>query len=276
MNLWPGEPPGPKATTDAEVNTTKPSDHLVADKPVMRLGNVTTPTLTVYQAAPTHNGGAAVLVFPGGAYRILAWDLEGTEICEWLNSIGVNAVLVKYRVPEPEGIPRYQEPLADAQRAMGVTRLHAKEWNIDPNRVGVIGFSAGGHVAALLSNNFEKRAYAAVDRADDQSSRPDFAMLIYPAYLAAGLDSEQLVSELHVSSQTPPTFLVQTEDDPIHVENSLFYYLALKRAEVPVETHLYSKGGHGYGLRHSELTVTTWPARATEWLRSVGAMKASE
>jgi acetyl esterase/lipase len=273
INLWPGEPPGPKATTDPEVNTTKPSDHLVEDKSVMRLGNVTTPTLTFYPAAQANNSGAAVLVFPGGAYRILAWDLEGTEICEWLNSMGVNAVLVKYRVPEPEGTPRYQEPLADAQRAMGVTRLHANEWKIDPNRVGVMGFSAGGDLAAVLSNTFEKRTYAPVDRADGQSCRPDFVMLIYPAYLAAGQESEQLAPELHVSSDTPPTFLVQTEDDPIHVENSLFYYLALKRANVPAEMHLYSKGGHGYGLRHSELTVTTWPARAAEWLRSLGEMK---
>jgi acetyl esterase/lipase len=274
-NLWPGEPPGPKATTNSEVDTTKASDHLVGGKPVIRLGNITVPTFTFYPAPASKNTRVVVVVFPGGGYRILAWDLEGTEICEWLNSIGVNAVLVKYRVPEPNGIPRYQEPLADAQRAMGVTRLHANEWKIDPTRVGVIGFSAGGDLAALVSNTFEKRTYAPVDQADSQNCRPDFAMLIYPAYLAPQPNSEQLAPELHISAKTPPTFLVQTEDDPIHVENSLFYYLALKRAHVPVEMHLYSKGGHGYGLRHSELDVTTWPARGAEWLRSVHILNTS-
>ncbi|MFZ0593923.1 MAG: alpha/beta hydrolase, partial [Bryobacteraceae bacterium] len=272
MNLWPGEPPGPKATTNPEVNTTKPSDHLTGGKTVIRLGNITVPTSTFYPAPARTNTGAAVVVFPGGGYRILAWDLEGTEICEWLNSIGVNAVLVKYRVPEPNGIPRYQEPLADAQRAIGVTRLHASEWKIDPNRVGVIGFSAGGDLAALVSNTFENRTYTPVDQADSQSCRPDFVMLIYPAYLVPQVDSEQLAPELHVSAETPPTFLVQTEDDPIHVENSLFYYVALKRAKVPAEMHLYSKGGHGYGLRHTDLEVTTWPTLATEWLRSRGVL----
>jgi acetyl esterase/lipase len=240
---------------------------------VIRIGNVTDPRITLYPAAPDKNTGAAAVVFPGGGYRILALDLEGTEICEWLNSIGVNAILLKYRVPEAEGIPRYQAPLQDAQRAIGLVRLHAKEWNLDPQRIGVLGFSAGGNLAAVLSNNYEKRGYELVDAADNESCRPDFAILIYPAYLTAQPGGEELASELHVSAKTPPTFLVQAEDDPVHVENSLFYYLALKRAKVPAEMHLYSKGGHGYGLRRSELNVTTWPARAEEWLRLLGTLR---
>jgi acetyl esterase/lipase len=254
------------------VDTTKPSDAQVAGKPVIRLGNVTDPSLAFYPAPSGKNTGTTVVVFPGGAYKILALDLEGTEICDWLNSIGVNAVLVKYRVPEAEGVPRYQAPLQDAQRSLGIVRLHAQERNLDPHRVGVLGFSAGGNLAAVLSTNFDKRNYESVDEADKQSCRPDFAILIYPAYLSPEL-TEQLAPELHVSGNTPPTFLVQTEDDPVHVENSLFYYLALKRANVSTEMHLYSKGGHGYGLRRSQFSVTGWPGRAQEWLKSLGDLK---
>jgi acetyl esterase/lipase len=241
----------------------------------MRIGNVATPTLTFYPALQSKNTGTVVLVFPGGGYQILALDLEGTEVCKWLNSIGVNAVLVKYRVPEPGGVPRYQQPLEDAQRAIGLTRLHATEWKVDPKRVGVLGFSAGGNLAAVVSNNYDKRVYQPVDTADQESCRPDFAVLIYPAYLVEQPGLEKLAPELKITANTPPTFLVQTEDDPVHMENSLFYYLGLKRAKVPAEMHLYSKGGHGYGLRNSDLTVTTWPARAEEWMRSLGYLQSA-
>jgi acetyl esterase/lipase len=251
--LWPSKDFG------AEKDTTTSKDGLVAGRPVIRLGHVTRPTLTVYQ--PTKNNtGAAVLVFPGGGYNILAMDLEGTEVCEWLQSIGVTAVLVKYRVTAGRAIP-----LEDAQRAMGMVRARAAEWGIDPKRIGVLGFSAGGHLAAALSNGYEKRTYPPVDESDAVSCRPDFALLIYPAYLVDG--------GLNVTANTPPTFLVQTEDDGVHVENSLTYYAALKGAKVPVEMHLYASGGHGYGLRATEKTVTTWPRRAEEWLRSLGILK---
>jgi acetyl esterase/lipase len=275
MKLWPGGAPGPKATSNPEVDTTKSSDNLVAGNRVIRLGNVTSPEMTFYPASASKNTGAVVLVFPGGGYRILALDLEGTEVCSWLNSIGVNAVLVKYRVPTPEHVARYQEPLEDAQRAIGLTRFHAKEWKIDPKKVGVIGFSAGGNLAAVMSTNFDKRAYSPIDEADQQSARPDFAMLIYPAYLVTPPDLNQIAPELHITADTPPTFLVQAEDDPVHMENSLFYYLALKRAKVPGEMHLYAKGGHGYGLRRTDLTITTWPQRADDWMRSLGVLKKS-
>jgi hypothetical protein len=208
----------------------------------------------------------------GRRYSILAFDLEGTEVCQWLNSVGVTAVLVKYRVPARKGLERYTAPLQDAQRALGVVRSHAADWHIDPKRVGIMGFSAGGHLSAAASTRFEKRDYEPVDEADQLSCRPDFAMLIYPAYLVHG-EGPELAPELTVTSNTPPTFIVQTEDDHIKVENSIYYYLALKKAKVPTEMHLFPKGGHGYGLRESENAVTTWPKLAGEWMRKLGVLK---
>jgi acetyl esterase/lipase len=274
--LWPAGLPalagGPvKFSPGPEQDMTTSKDNLVAGKAVIRTGNVTEPSVTFYPAPLQSNTGATVVVFPGGGYRILAADLEGTEVCSWLNSIGVNAALVKYRVPEPPGVPRYAAPLQDAQRAVGMVRSYVSEWHIDPKRIGVLGFSAGGHVAALLSNDYQTRSYAFFDNADKASCRPDFAILIYPAYLT-GDDGTTLAPELKVSAQTPPTFLVQTEDDPVHVENSLVYYRALKNAKVPAEMHLFSTGGHGYGLRPSPEAVTGWPALAEAWLRSRGLL----
>jgi acetyl esterase/lipase len=272
--LWPaGLPALPgapaKFSPGPEQDMTTAKDNLVAGKSVTRTGNVTEPSVTFYPAPQQNNSGAAVVVFPGGGYRILAFDLEGTEVCSWLNSIGVNAALLKYRVPEPPGIPRYAAPLQDAQRAVGIVRSHANEWHIDPKRIGVLGFSAGGHLAALLSNNYQARSYSFFDDADKASCRPDFTLLIYPAYLT-GDDRTTLSPEIKVSGQTPPTFLVQTEDDPVHVENSLVYYRALAAAKAPAEMHLFSTGGHGYGLRPSPETVTGWPALAEAWLRARG------
>ncbi len=254
--LWPDKDIG------TEHDTTTDKDALIAGRRLIRLGNVTKPELTLYR--PVKNStGAAVLVFPGGGYNILAMDLEGTEVCEWLQSIGVTGVLVKYRVPGRSGA------FEDAQRAMGIVRSRAAEWGIDPHKIGVLGFSAGGHLAAALSNNFEVRAYAPIDGADKVSCRPDFALLIYPAYLA---QDDKVAPELKITGNTPPSFLVQTEDDGVKVENSLVYYAALKQAKVPVEMHLYPSGGHGYGLRPTEKLVTTWPKRAEEWLRSLGVL----
>jgi acetyl esterase/lipase len=187
-------------------------------------------------------------------------DLEGTEICEWLNSIGVTGILVKYRVPARAGRPRWAAPLEDAQRAIGMVRARAGELGIDAKRIGVLGFSAGGHLAAAASTNFEERSYAAVDEADTVSSRPDFCILIYPAYLTVKEEGDKVSPELKITKSTPPTFLVQAEDDGVRVETSLFYYAA--------EMHLYPVGGHGYGLRPAGKLVTTWPQRAEEWMRS--------
>ncbi len=271
MALWPNAAPGEKGGIGVETNTSKPNEKLVAGKPVVRLGHVSIPTITLYRPAKHKDTGAAVVVCPGGGYNILAMDLEGTEVCQWLNSLGVTGVLLKYRVPAREGLERYAAPLQDAQRALGMVRFHAAEWHIDPSRIGILGFSAGGHLSAVASTHFEKRAYEPVDEADHVSCRPDFTVLIYPAYLVRSKGPD-LSPELTVTSNTPPTFLVQTENDPVHVENSLFYYLALKKAGVPAEMHLYATGGHGYGLRKSDEAVVSWPMRAGEWMRKLGVL----
>lgn len=268
--LWPDGAPGEPEATSEETDATKPDDNLVAGKPLIRLTNVTNPTITVYHASEDQATGAAVVVCPGGGYHILALDLEGTEVADWLNGLGITAVVLKYRVPEREGVPRHERPLQDAQRAMKLVRSRAVEWNIDPQRVGVLGFSAGGHLAATLSNT-DERTYERIDAADTLSSRPDFTVLVYPAYLTASEEGPELAPEVTVTENTPPTLLVQTEDDNVPIENSLFYYLALKKVGVPAEMHLYATGGHGYGLRKVDSPVHTWPERAARWLQEISA-----
>ena len=272
MALWPKGAPGEKGDIGVEKDTTKPGEGLVGGKPVVRIGNVSVPTLTIYRPPKHKNTGAAVVVCPGGGYRILAMDLEGTEVCQWLNSAGITAVLLKYRVPARQGLERYAAPLQDAQRALGLVRFHAAEWHIDSKRIGIMGFSAGGHLSAVASTRFEKRTYDPVDEADQVSCRPDFTMLVYPAYLIRK-EGPDLSPELTVTSNTPPTFIVQAEDDHVRVENSLFYYLALKKAGVPAEMHLFASGGHGYGLRESDKAVVSWPKRAVEWMRKLGVLE---
>ena len=264
--IWPGMAPGEKGTIGEEKDNTKPTDNIVSGKKVIRLGNVSKPTITVYSPPKNKKNGTAVVVCPGGGYSILAIDLEGTEVCEWLNSIGVTAILLKYRVPAREGLPRYQPPLQDAQRAMALARSNAVKLGIDPNHIGIMGFSAGAHLSATLSNNYEKKTYEAVDASDTVSCRPNFVMLIYPAYLSIKAEADKIAPELPVTKNTAPTFLAQTEDDPVRVESSLFYYLALKNAGVPAEMHLFATGGHGYGLRKSPQSINTWPKRAEEWM----------
>lgn len=271
--LWPKEMPGGKNVLAEEMDLTKASDGLVAGKPLIRLGNVSNPMVTIYRPPADKDTGAAVVVCPGGGYHILALDLEGTEVCEWLNSIGVTGVLLKYRVPKRSGDEDHEAPLQDAQRALGWVRQRAGELGIDPKRIGVLGFSAGGHLAAAASNNFEQRAYPFVDDADKLSCRPDFTILIYPAYLTLKDEGDKLAPRMKVTTNTPPTFITITEDDPVRVETALFYTLALKNAKVPVELHVYATGGHGYGLRRTKESVTTWPDRAAEWLESGGWLK---
>jgi len=269
--LWPQGAPGEKGDIGEEHDTTGPDSGLVDGRRLIRLGNVSAPTITFYPAAPGNNTGATVVVCPGGGYSILAMDLEGTEVCEWLNSIGVNAVLLKYRVPARKGLERYAAPLQDAQRALGLVRQHAAEWKLDPKRIGILGFSAGGHLSATASTRFSSRTYDPVDAADQLSCRPDFTILIYPAYLVRG-EGPELAPELTVTADTPPTFLFQAEDDGVHVECSLFYYLALKQAKVPAEMHLLPHGGHGYGLRGSNPAPSTWPKLAETWLQNQGVL----
>ncbi|HEY6168643.1 MAG TPA: alpha/beta hydrolase, partial [Verrucomicrobiae bacterium] len=271
--LWPNGAPGETAGVGEEKDTSKPGDRLIAGKPVIRLGNISKPSIIVFAAPKGKATGAAVLVCPGGGYNILAWDLEGTEVCEWLNSVGVTGVLLKYRVPKRPGLEKHVPPLQDAQRALGLMRQRAKEWGIDPQRVGMMGFSAGAHLTAAASTSFEKRTYDPADDADKQSCRPDFALLIYPGGVAVKGEGEKLPPEIKVTAQTPPAFLAQTEDDNARVESSLAYYIALKNAKVPAEMHLYPTGGHGYGLRPSEHNISHWPQRAEEWLRALGVLK---
>jgi acetyl esterase/lipase len=273
LRIWPGTAPGEKGAVGVEGDVSKPTDRLVGGRRVLALGNVSDPTITVFRPAPGKDTGAAVLVCPGGGYYILAYDLEGTEVCDWLNSIGVTGVLLKYRVPRRQGQAPYAAPLQDAQRALGLVRSHAAEWGIDPGRIGVLGFSAGGDLCAILSANNTGRVYPTVDGADAASCRPDFQVLVYPAYLV-GEDSSSytLAPEVAVTSDTPPTFLVMAQDDPIHVQNVLAYSMALQGAKVPYELHVYPTGGHGYGLRPAPDLVTTWPERAADWMRIRGLL----
>ncbi len=270
--LWPAQPPGRNAATGAEADTSTSESPQVAGQSVIRLGNVSHPTLTIYQPE-NQTSDAAVLVCPGGGYHILAMDLEGTEVCEWLNSIGVTAAVLKYRVPRPEGAPRPIEALQDAQRAMSLLRERAEQLRIDPQRIGVLGFSAGGHLAARMSTNYEQRSYAAIDAVDQVSCRPDFAILIYPAYLFDKESQAWVSEELPITADTPPVFMSMAADDPVDASNVLRFALGLKQAEVPVELHLYPDGGHGYGLRSTDFPATTWASRAADWMRYRGWAK---
>jgi len=278
--IWPGAAPGARSVADSE-KAGPVQGHTVAGKPWTYVSNVSRPTLTVY-SPKGRNTGAAIVVFPGGGYQILAIDLEGTEVCDWLTSKGITCVLLKYRVPrtgpswQPDCRcqinPKPQPALQDAQRTMGLVRLHAAEWHVDPHKVGVLGFSAGGHLAAAISNDFRKRAYRAVDAADRESARPDFAVVLYPGHLwmpRAGRLAFN--SDIHVTRDTPPTFLLQAETDSVdNVNQALVYYTALKDAGVNTEMHLYRDGGHAFGLRRTKDPITEWPQLVEKWLRTIG------
>lgn len=276
MPLWPGTPPDAKPLPGPEKIKSGNGD-LIGGKPVIAITNVDRPTLTFYPPSGK-NTGAAVVVIPGGGFEILAMDLEGTDVCDWLVAKGIACVLLKYRVPSrpyhwqtntrPHNLEVPVESLEDTQRAMRLVRFHAGEWNIDPHKVGVLGFSAGGYLVAQISTNFAKPLYAPTDDADKQSSRPDFALAIYPGHLST--QDDRLNPNVPVSRETPPTFIVQAEDDHVDgVEQALVYYRALSDAEVPVEMHLYAKGGHAFGLRPTQLPITHWPTLAEEWLRTI-------
>jgi acetyl esterase/lipase len=273
VDLWPGTAPGEKGDLGEERDMTKPTDQLIAGRRVIRLGNVSKPTLSVFNPAADRDTGASVLVCPGGGYHILALDLEGTEVCEWLNSIGVTGVLLKYRVPKRPGQEKDAVAIQDAQRAMGMMRQHAADWGLDARRMGVLGFSAGGHLSAALSTRFERRSYEPVDAADQLSCRPDFAVLIYPGYLTDKEQGDRVAADLPLSTNTPPMFLAMSQDDPVRVQNVLQFGAALQGAKVPFELHVYPTGGHGYGLRRTENPVTSWSDRATDWMRANGWLK---
>jgi len=282
LPIWPGTPPDAAAIVPSGPETVEVSkDFLVAGKPVTAVLNVSRPTMTVF-SPKGKNTGVAVVVFPGGGYMELAIDLEGTEVCDWLTSRGITCVLLKYRVPDSGPAwhddcqcnihPKAPTALEDAQRAVGLVRFHAAEWHIDPHKIGVLGFSAGGHLVADISTHFAERAYAPVDAADKESCRPDFAVAIYPGHMLENTTKEfELNPEIPVTSQTPPTFLLQAENDNVDgVKQSLVYYIALKNAGVPVEMHLYAQGGHAFGLRRTNLPITSWPHLVETWLDTIG------
>ena len=265
LDVWPDKVPGEQG----DIGEEKVLPQKKEARPVKRVTDVTKPTITVYRPEKEKNTGAAMLVCPGGGYRIVAWDLEGTEVAEWLNSIGVTGIVLKYRVPHRKNREKHLAPLQDAQRAMSLVRKHAHEWKVDPRRIGILGFSAGGHLSATLATNFEKRHYDPTDAVDDINCRPDFAVLVYPAYLAEG---RRLAAEIRVGPKTPPTFFVHADNDRISSENSIAMYLALKRAGVPAELHIYASGGHGFGLRPSENPASSWPQRCEQWMSNRGLL----
>jgi acetyl esterase/lipase len=258
---------------------------LVAGRPWHWASNVSRPTMTIYQPKG-RNTRTAMLVLPGGGYAAVAMDLEGTEICDWITKHGVTCIILKYRVPQTwrhgdehiEKAPKVQLPLQDAQRAMGLLRRHASSYGIDARKIGVIGFSAGGHLAAAVSNA-QKRTYTPVDAADREPSRPDFAILLYPGHLwndRSSRQSLQLSSWVEINANAPPTMLIHAMNDPTDdVRHSIAYGLALTQAGVPVDMRLYAEGGHAFGLRPTRAPVTTeWPGLVVKWLHNIGMLLA--
>jgi acetyl esterase/lipase len=270
LRLWPATPPGDEGLTlPAEADTSGPDSGRVAGESVIRLGNVSTPTLEIYRPDPAIASGTAVIICPGGGHSILAYDLEGTEVALWLREIGVTAVVLKYRVPARPDVPRHQAAVQDAQRAVSLVRSQAQQWSLDPEKIGILGFSAGGQTAALTALN-GTRTYAPIDAVDEVPCRPNFAVLIYPAYLVDRDNPTQLVAEATVDANSPPMFLVHAWDDGVTPQSSIQLASALKQQGVACDLHLFDRGGHGYGMRPTELPVTHWPRLCEQWLRTSG------
>jgi acetyl esterase/lipase len=275
LPLWPNVMPGDAPhTSGPERDMSNANDGIVAGKRVIRLGNVTQPILEVFSAPASKRNGTSVVVCPGGGFNILAWDLEGTEIAQWLNKRGVTVGVLKYRVPTGNNHPNYLAPAIDTQRALRLMRQHAAKWQLDINRVGVLGFSAGGKTAGVAALQNGKSLYDPADDTDKQSCRPDFAVLIYPAYF---VDAQgQLLPEVatNVTKELPPFFLAHTADDPVTCQSSVALFSALQKASVPAELHLYESGGHGYGLRpQPDKPVTSWNLRCEDWMKRHGLVK---
>lgn len=269
LKVWPGQPPGETKTLPPEADQTKDADKLIAGGRIIKLGNVSTPQLAVYRPTPDKDTGTAVIIAPGGGFNILAYDLEGTEVAAWLNSIGVTGIVLKYRVPARDPEKRWLAAVQDAQRAVSLVRSRASEWKLNPNRIGILGFSAGGATAGFTALLFNARQYETIDATDKVSCRPDFALLIYAGGFV-DTKANALRSEIQVPENCPPMFFAHAWDDHVPVQNALLLGAALKQAKVPVEMHLYPTGGHGYGLRRTDEPVTTWPDRAADWMRQQG------
>lgn len=264
--LWPGGVPG-----EASLKLPAESVELKGDYKIEILSNVSTPTLTVYPAE--NPNGAAVIVCPGGGYNILAYSHEGTEICEWLNSLGVTAGLLKYRVPRREGLEKHAAPLQDAQRAIGMMRGRAAEWKVDPKRVGILGFSAGGHLATMALTSDGTRGYEPDAALDAASPVPDFGILVYAAYLLDEKNPDLLSPEIRVTEKTPPAFLVVAHGDEKFVEGSARFYIEMRRKNRSCELHIFAKGGHGFGFKNTPEEIRQWPALAGKWMEAEGFLK---
>ena len=236
----------------------------VGGQSVLRVENVSSPQIAIYPAKNKSEKNPVMLICPGGGYNILAYDLEGTEVAEWLNTLGFTAVLLKYRVPRREGRLKHEAGLEDVQEAISYIRTNASSLHIDPDKLGIMGFSAGAHLSVMASNAWQAEG--------DSLLKPNYCLLVYPAYLSNEANALQLASEINVSTNTPPTMLVQTQDDTNFIDSSLAYYYALKQQSVPVEMHLYPKGGHGYGLRNTGAAVNEWPDRAASWFKEIGVL----
>jgi len=267
IDVWPSKAPGDSIKAPEEKWDKK------------KVTDVTHPTLEFFRPEQEKDTGVAVIVCPGGGYKNLMMDYEGEDVARWLNTIGVTGIVLKYRVPAPEGTPRWLPALQDAQRSISHVRATAKELGIDPNKIGILGFSAGGHLAAAASTNFDKRAYEAIDDIDKVSCRPDFAVVIYPGGIIENSKDASpapapgtLSAEIRVSKETPPAFIAMASNDPVNSENAVYYYLALKRNGVKADLHIYAIGGHGFGLRKSDRPCSTWPDRCAEWMHNTGIL----
>lgn len=277
LDIWPGKPAdddaakiGPEKFFELMV---KGKPYQVDGKPTKWLTNVTRPTLTVYRPAKDKDTGTTMLIAPGGGYHNLGWDVEGEEIAQWLNSIGITGIILKYRCPrrpgDTKGVPP-AGPLKDAQRAISLVRSRAKDWGIDPDRIGMVGFSAGGHLVGSTCTRFEKRTYDPLDDIDKLSCRPDFGVMCYSGYFKV---KDGLTPTVSTPEKAPPLFFVHASDDDIsEVEHSVAFYLALKRARIDAEMHIYATGGHGFGVRPGS-PCAGWTRTCEEWLRTRGLLK---
>jgi len=265
LDVWPGKVPGETGQIGEE------------KWEKMKVTNVSKPTIAVYPADKEKNTGTAVLVAPGGGYKMLMMDYEGADVVKWLNPLGITVIVLKYRVPDRAGLPRHLPALQDAQRAMSLVRSKAKEWNINPARIGMMGFSAGAHLAAATSTNFDKRAYETIDDIEQVSCRPDFGIVVYPGGI---IDKEKNDGTIHesirVSDKTPVSFIVMSHDDRVNADNAVYYYLALKKAAVQAELHIYATGGHGWGMRAGDKPYNKWIDRCSEWLDLQGLLKPAQ
>ena len=276
VDLWPGKPPGDVGIAGEEKWLElkvggKPYE--VGGKPTKWRTNVSKPTLTVYRPEKEKDTGISMLICPGGGYHNLGWDVEGEEVAAWLTSIGMTGIILKYRCPRRPGDVRGEPPLGplkDAQRAVSLVRTRAKEWGIDPKKIGMVGFSAGGHLVGAACTNFELRAYEGIDEVDQASCRPDFGVMLYSGYFKV---KDGLSPTIRMPAGIPPLFIVHATDDPIsEVEHSVTMYLAMKRAGAPAELHVYATGGHGFGVRRVDHPCAGWTERCTDWLKKSGIL----